>query len=64
MTNPELSRKVAKLFNQYKVPIDLGFKWAGEIENAKSIDDLSLELKEFIDSPSNLKLRPKPRPKA
>jgi hypothetical protein len=55
MTNPELSRKVAKLFNQYKVPIALGFKWAEEVEDAESINDLSPELRDFIDSPSNLK---------
>jgi hypothetical protein len=59
MANPELSRKVAKLFSQYKVPINLGFKWAEEVYKAESIDDLSPELKKFIDSPRDLKPRPK-----
>lgn len=59
MANPELSRIVAKLFSQYRVPIDLGLEWAEEIHKAKSIDDLSLELKKFIESPRDLKPRPK-----
>jgi len=60
MANPELSRIVAKLFSQYKVPIAQGFEWAAEVERAESIDDLSLELKEFIESPRDLRPRPKP----
>jgi hypothetical protein len=59
MLNPELSREAAKLFSQYKVPIDRGFEWAEQIEKAKSIDDLSLELREFMESPRYLKPRPK-----
>lgn len=58
MANPELSRKVAKLFSEYRVPIGLGFEWAEEVEKAKSIDDLSPELREFIESPRDLKPRP------
>ena len=58
MTNPELSRKIAKLFNQYKVPITLGFEWAYEVDKAESIDELSPELRDFIENPRNLKSKP------
>tara|TARA_B110000503_G_scaffold22880_1_gene35601 strand:+ start:5105 stop:5287 length:183 start_codon:yes stop_codon:yes gene_type:complete len=58
MTNPELSRKVAKLFNQYKVPIDLGFKWAYEADEADSVDELSPELRDFIENPRDIKSKP------
>lgn len=58
MTNPELSRKVAKLFNQYKVPIALGFDWAYQVDSAKSIDELSPELRDFIENPRDIKSKP------
>lgn len=51
MTNPELSRLAARLFNKYKVPVDRGFEWAAEIAQASSEDDLSSELREFLKNP-------------
>lgn len=58
MTNPELSRKTAKLFNKYKVPIALGFEWAYEIDSANSVDELSPELRDFIENPRNMQPAP------
>lgn len=51
MANPELSRKAARLFNEYKVPLNKGFDWAVEIESAKSEKDLSPELQKFLAEP-------------
>jgi hypothetical protein len=51
MTNPELSRLAARLFNKYKVPIDKGFEWAAEIAKASSEGDLSSELRDFLKNP-------------
>lgn len=58
MANPELSRKVARLFSEYKVPLDPGVEWAFEVEAAKSEEDLSPELQEFIRKPRFLKPKP------
>jgi hypothetical protein len=60
MANPELSRKAARLFNQYKVPLDISFDWAVEIEAAKSEEDLSPLLQAFLKHPYFIKRRPKP----
>ena len=51
MTNPELSRLAARLFNKYKVPIDIGFEWAAEIAKASSEEDLSPKLRDFLKNP-------------
>ena len=51
MANPELSRLAARLFNQYEVSVDKGLEWATEIEKANSKDDLSAELKIFLEKP-------------
>jgi hypothetical protein len=51
MKDPKLSRLAAKLFNQYKVPVDEGFSWAEEIDRADSEEGLSPELKEFLRKP-------------
>jgi hypothetical protein len=51
MAVAELSRKAARLFNQYRVPNDKGFDWALEIDSAKSEKDLSPELQEFLAKP-------------
>ena len=51
MANPKLSQLAARLFNQYKVPIDRGFDWATEIEATDSEEDLSPELREFLKRP-------------
>jgi hypothetical protein len=51
MANPELSRLAARLFNQYEVPVNKGLEWAAEIEKADSKDDLSAELKKFLEKP-------------
>jgi hypothetical protein len=51
MVNPELSRLAARLFNQYKVPIDKGFEWAAEIAKAESEEDLSPKLRDFLKNP-------------
>lgn len=59
MANPELSRRAARLFNQYKVPLDKGFDWAIELESAESEKDLSLELQKFLSEPYFIKPRPK-----
>lgn len=58
MTNPELSRELAKLFNRYKVPIDLGIKWAYEADAAESVDELSPELRDFMENPRDMKSKP------
>ena len=58
MANPELSRKAARLFNQYKVPLDKGFDWAIEIETAKSEEDLSPELQKFLSEPYFINPKP------
>jgi hypothetical protein len=59
MANPELSRKAARIFNQYKVPMEQGFDWAVEIESAKSEADLSPELQKFLAEPYFINPRPK-----
>jgi hypothetical protein len=59
MVNPELSRRAARLFNQYKVPIDKGFEWAIEIESSKSEKDLSPELQKFLSEPYFINPKPK-----
>lgn len=59
MANPELSRRAARLFNDYKVPLDKGFDWAVEIETAKSVSDLSEELQKFLSKPYFINPRPK-----
>ncbi len=51
MINPELSRLAARLFNQYKVPINKGFEWDAEIQKAESEEDLSPELRAFLKNP-------------
>jgi hypothetical protein len=51
MTNPELSRLAARLFNKYKVPTDKGFDWAAELAKADSEEDLSPELRAFLEKP-------------
>lgn len=58
MANPELSRLAARLFNQYKVPLDKGFDWAVEVEKADSKEDLSKELQEFLDKPYFINPKP------
>jgi hypothetical protein len=58
MANPELSRLAARLFNKYKVPIDIGFEWATEIETADSERGLSPELREFLKKPYYINPRP------
>jgi hypothetical protein len=58
MKDPKLSRLAAKLFNQYKVPADEGFKWAEEIDRADSKEDLSLELREFLKKPYYINPKP------
>jgi hypothetical protein len=58
MANPKLSRLAARLFNQYKVPIDKGFEWATEIEIVDSEKDLSPELKSFLKKPYDIIPRP------
>lgn len=58
MTNPELSRLAAKVFNQYKVPMDMGFDWAIEIEQANSMSDLSAELQSFLAEPYFINPKP------
>jgi hypothetical protein len=55
MANPELSRKAARLFNEYKVPLGKGFDWAVEIESAESEKDLSPELRKFLANPYFIK---------
>jgi len=59
MTVAELSRKAARLFNQYKVPSDTGFDWAVEIDSAKSDKDLSPELQQFLAEPYLMTPAPK-----
>ncbi len=59
MANPELSRKAARLFNEYKVPLSKGFDWAVEIESAKSEKDLSPELQKFLANPYFIKPKEK-----
>jgi hypothetical protein len=59
MVSPELSRKAAKLFNDYKVSIDKGFDWAIELESAKSEADLSPELQKFLAEPYMMRTKPK-----
>ena len=61
MANPELSRKAARLFNEYKVPDGQGFDWAIEIEKAKSEEDLSPELQKFLANPYFIKPKPEKR---
>jgi hypothetical protein len=58
MANPELSRKAARLFNKYKVPLDKGFDWAIEIETAESEKDLSPELQKFLTNPYFINPKP------
>jgi hypothetical protein len=58
MVSPELSRKAARLFNQYKVPLDKGFDWAVEIETSKSEEDLSPELQKFLAEPYFINAKP------
>jgi len=58
MPSPELSRRAARLFNQYKVPLDKGFEWAIEIETSKSEEDLSPELQEFLAKPYFINPKP------
>lgn len=58
MVNPELSRKAARLFNQYKVPLDKGFDWAVEIETSESEEDLSPELQKFLAEPYFINPKP------
>ncbi len=58
MVNPELSRKAARIFNQYKVPLDKGFEWAVEIETSDSEDDLSPELQKFLAEPYFMNPKP------
>jgi hypothetical protein len=58
MINPELSRKAARLFNEYKVPLDPGIKWAFELEAAESEADLSPELKKFLADPYFINPKP------
>ena len=59
MAIPELSRKAAKVFNEYKVPLDIGFDWAMEIESAESEKDLSPELQKFLAEPYYMIPKPK-----
>jgi hypothetical protein len=59
MTVAELSRKAARLFNQYRVPNDKGFDWALEIDSAKSEKDLSPELQQFLAKPYLMTPAPK-----
>jgi hypothetical protein len=58
MANPKLSRLAARLFNQYKVPIDKGFEWATEIETVSSEKDLSPELRDFLEKPYYINPKP------
>jgi hypothetical protein len=58
MANPKLSRLAARLFNQYKVPIDKGFEWATELETANSEEDLSPELRAFLGKPYYINSKP------
>lgn len=51
MANAQLSRDAAKLFTEYKVPLDIGFEWAVEITSADTVSDLSLELQSFLADP-------------
>ena len=55
MANPELSRKAADLFNKYKVPMDIALSWATQIEAAKSEDNLSQDLQDFLSKPYFIK---------
>jgi len=59
MAIPKLSRKAAKIFAEYKVPIDPGFDWALEVEGAKSEGDLSPELRAFLAEPYFINPKPK-----
>jgi len=59
MAIPELSRKAAKIFAEYKVPMDPGFDWALEVEGAKSEGDLSPELRSFLAEPYFINPKPK-----
>ena len=59
MAIPELSRKAAKIFAEYKVPMDPGFDWALEVEGAKSEGDLSPELRAFLAEPYFINPKPK-----
>jgi hypothetical protein len=59
MAIPELSRKAAKIFAEYKVPMDPGFDWALEVEGAKSEGDLSPELLSFLAEPYFINPKPK-----
>lgn len=56
MANAQLSREAAKLFGEYKVPIDTSIDWAVEINSANSVNDLSLELQEFLADPYYMNL--------
>lgn len=47
----ELSRKAARLFNEYRVPDDKGWDWGLELMSAKSEKDLSPELQQFLADP-------------
>jgi len=58
MANPELSRKAARLFNQYKVPLNKGLDWAIQIEAANSEKDLPLELQKFLSEPYFINPKP------
>lgn len=47
----ELSRRAARLFNEYRVPDDKGWDWGLELMSAKSEKDLSPELQQFLADP-------------
>lgn len=51
MANAQLSRDAAKLFTEYKVPIDIGFDWATELQLADSMGQLSDDLQAFLTNP-------------
>ena len=58
MAMPDLSRKAATIFNEYKLFGDKGIEWANEIQLAKTEEDLSLELQEFLKNPYYMMAKP------
>jgi len=58
MGMPDLSRKAAIIFNEYKLFGDKSIKWANEIQLAEAESDLSLELQEFLKNPYYMMPKP------
>lgn len=51
--NAELSRKIAKTFNEYPLDIATMFDWGIESLSADSVNELSQELQNYLDNPKH-----------